>query len=376
MSLAEAGTLRDAATLSAQIDRMLADPKLDRFVNGFARQWLRTDSFLVFTPDPQIYRSYDDKLAEAIVREPLEFFRVVLENDLSTLNFLDADFLVVNERLAEHYDVPGVKGEEFRRVPLPADSPRGGLLAMAGVHQAGSDGIRTKPVSRAVYVREVLFNNQPDPPPPNAGEIEPNIKGEKLTVRDRLLQHQQIDACASCHRSLDPYGLALENFNVVGHWRDFQDGENFRGNNIPPIDPSGRLPNGSEFQTFDEFRQLLRQQDDRFRRALAERMLVFALGRPIEPTDDATLTSAAPPCPRTATRSVHSSSLWSRVRSSFRNEHSHFPTDRPPHVSARNRCLPRPALARSHDTNRSSRLISAHRAAHGDVLLRHGHEYA
>ena len=283
---AEAGELTNPAQRIAQVDRMLADAKADRFVDGFARQWLRTETFLNFTPDQYLYREYDEKLAEAVVREPLEFFRTILRNDLSVLNFLDSDFVVINDRLAEHYGIDDVEGEDFRRVTLPPNSDRGGLLAMAGVHQAGSDGIRTKPVSRAVYVREVLFNDPPDPPPPNAGEVEPNIKGERLTVRDRLLQHQQIEACAACHRSLDPYGLALENFNVIGAWREQQDGEDFRGNNRPEIDASGQLPNGNSFANFEEFRQLLRAQDDRFRRALTEKLFVYALGRGIEPTDD------------------------------------------------------------------------------------------
>lgn len=291
-ALATAGKLQDPATLNDQVDRMLADPKIDRFVDGFARQWLRTDTFLAFAPDKYLYKSYDEKLAAAVVREPLEFFRNILKHDLSTLNFIDSDFVVVNDRLAEHYGMAGVEGEHFRRVDLPAASPRGGLLGMAGVHQAGSDGVRTKPVARAVYVREVLFNDPPDPPPPGAGEIEPNIQGERLTVRERLLQHQQIESCAACHRSLDPYGLALENFNVIGAWRDRQDGEDFRGNNRPPIEVRGRLPSGVEFDNFEEFRQRLLDQDDRFRRGLAEKMLVYALGRPVEPTDDGTLTRA------------------------------------------------------------------------------------
>ncbi len=290
--LAARGTLSRREELTSQVDRMLADPKSDRFVEGFARQWLRTDTFLAFTPDKYLYKEYDDKLADAVVREPLEFFREVLQEDLSVLNFIDSDFLVINDRLARHYGIAGVTGDEFRRVPLPADSPRGGLLAMAGVHQAGSDGIRTKPISRAVYVREVLFDNPPDPPPPNAGEIEPNVQGERLTVRERLMQHQQIQACAACHRSLDPYGLALENFNVIGLWRDRQDGEDFRGDKTPPIDASGRLPNGSDFRNFDEFRQALRQQEDRFRRSLARKMWVYALGRPVEPSDDPMLSQA------------------------------------------------------------------------------------
>ncbi|MEM9588212.1 MAG: DUF1588 domain-containing protein, partial [Planctomycetota bacterium] len=164
--------------------------------------------------------------------------------------------------------------------------------AMAGVHQAGSDGQRTKPVSRAVYVRDVLFNDPPDPPPPNAGEIEPNIKGEKLTVRQRLIQHQQIESCAACHRSLDPYGLALENFNAIGRWREREDGEGFGRRNRPPIDAAGRLPNGETFAGFHEFRDRLAAQQDRFRRALAEKMLVYSLGRPVEPTDDGLLGEA------------------------------------------------------------------------------------
>jgi hypothetical protein len=163
---------------------------------------------------------------------------------------------------------------------------------MAGVHLAGSDGIRTKPVSRAVYVRDVLFNDPPDPPPPNAGEVEPNIKGERLTVRERLIQHQQVQACAACHRSLDPYGLALENFNVIGAWRDHQDGENFRGGDLPEIDASGLLPNGEAFSSFEQYRQSLVGQGDRFRRALAEKLLVYALGRPVQPSDDETVTRA------------------------------------------------------------------------------------
>lgn len=281
--------LRTPANLRAQVTRMLADPKADRFTNGFVRQWLRTDSFLLFTPDKYIYKDYNPDLGKDAVREPLEFFQEILDKKLSALNFLDSDFLMVNNRLANHYGLPGVEGEHFRRVTIPEDSPRGGILGMMGVHLAGADGNRTKPVSRAVYVREVLFNDPPDPPPPNAGEVEPNIQGEKLTVRDRLLQHQEIETCANCHKALDPYGLALENFNVIGAWRDQQDGENFRGMRTPPINPSGKLPNGKAFSTLEEFRGLLVGQSGRFRRGLAEKMFVYALGRPIEPTDESTL---------------------------------------------------------------------------------------
>lgn len=292
--LARSGALKAQETLEAQVDRMLADPKIDRFVNGFARQWLRVDTFLAFAPDSNVYRDFDSDLGESMVQEPLEFFRLILQDDLSIVNFIDSEFLVVNERLAEHYGLPWDKEEasEFQRVTVPETSPRGGLLAMAGVSLAGSDGARTKPVSRAVYVREVLFNDPPDPPPPNAGEIEPNIQGENLTVRERLMQHQQIESCAACHRRLDPYGLALENFNVIGHWRTKQDGEGFRGARAPEIDASGRLPSGTAFADFEAFRGALMSQGDRLRRALAERLFVYALGRPLWPSDDPAISAA------------------------------------------------------------------------------------
>lgn len=287
--LAEAKQLQDPEILNSEVERMLKDPKSRALVEGFAAQWLKTDEFLEFQPDQKIYadfyRNYDPDLREDTVRETLAFFEEILRQDLSVRNFLDSDFVMVNEALAKFYGLKGIKGKEFRRVKLPPDSPRGGLLGQAGVHLRGSDGIRTKPVNRGVYVREVLFNDPPDPPPPNAGEVEPNIEGERLTVRERLIQHQQIESCASCHRGIDPYGLALENFDVTGAWRDRQNGEEFRGKNTPPIDASGRLPNGRAFANFQEFKQCLLEQEDRFRRALVEKLFLYALGRPAMASD-------------------------------------------------------------------------------------------
>ncbi|RCS54489.1 DUF1592 domain-containing protein [Bremerella cremea] len=284
-ALAEAGKLRDPAVLSQQVTRMLADEKIEGFTQGFGAQWLKTGEFRNFMPDSRLYRDYNDKLGEAMVGEALAFFGEVLRQNESALTFIDSDWTMLNERLAKFYAIEGVQGDHFRRVTLPADSPRGGLLAMAGVALRGSDGNRTKPVNRGVYLREVLFNDPPNPPPPNAGEVEPNIQGERLTVRERLIQHQQIASCAACHRSIDCYGFALENFNVIGQWRNQQDGEDFRGRNSPPIDASGTLPNGKSFADFAQFKSLLLEQDERFARGLAEKMLVYALGRPLEPTD-------------------------------------------------------------------------------------------
>lgn len=283
--LASAGELSKPEVLDAQVARMLEDPKAEAFVEGFGAQWLRTEEFRKFTPDENLYKDYTPELGEAMVHEALSFFREILRSDRPVYDFIDSDWTMLNERLAEFYGIDGVEGKEFRSVPVPAESRRGGLLGMAGVAMHGSDGNRTKPVTRAVYVREVLFNDPPNPPPPNAGEIEPNIKGENLTVRERLIQHKQIESCASCHERLDPYGLALENFNVIGLWREQQDGEDFRGNNTPEIVISGKLPNGKAYESYEEYKALLLEQKDRLVRGLAEKMIIYALGRPVEPTD-------------------------------------------------------------------------------------------
>lgn len=289
--LARSGRLNDRDELVRQVNRMIADDKAEGFVQGFGSQWLKTDSFLAFAPDERLYRDFNDKLGKAMVGEALAFFKEVLRKDESVRAFIDSDWTMVNAVLAKFYGIPGVKGDHFRRVPLPANAHRGGILGMAGVAMAGSDGVRTKPVSRGVYVREVLFNDPPLPPPPNAGEVEPNIKGEKLTVRQRLIQHQQIESCAACHKRIDCYGLALENFNAIGQWRTEQDGENFRRGNSPAIDASGTLPNGKAFASFDEFKGLLLEQEERFARGLSEKMLIYAMGRPMEPTDRTLVTS-------------------------------------------------------------------------------------
>lgn len=325
--LAKDGRLNDPKSLRSEVDRMLKDPKSQALVDGFAAQWLQTNEFLDFQPDqkiyPQFYREHDPQLREYMACEPLAFFEEVVRNDLSLLNFIDSDFVVVNEPLAKFYglNMESFNGEQlataadrdhshgrlrlagkhngrhhrfaFRRVELPEGSRRGGLLGQAGIHLRGSDGIRTKPVNRGVYVREVLFNDPPDPPPPNAGEVEPNIKGERLTVRQRLIQHQQIEACASCHRGIDSYGLAMENFDVTGDWRDRQNGEDFRGSNTPLIDASGTLPNGRDFSDFVEFKALLLEQDDRFRRAIADKLFLYALGHPVEVRDRGTIDGVA-----------------------------------------------------------------------------------
>jgi len=178
-------------------------------------------------PNRDFYKHYDDALRDSSRREPLEFFTEVLRQDLSLLNFISSDFLVVNERLAKHYGVAGVEGDGFRRVAAPADGRRGGVLGMAGILTYLADGTRTLPVRRATWVLDALWNQPVPPPPPNAGELPP-IKGKNLSVRERLDQHRLSENCASCHARVDPFGLALENYDATGLWRDRQNGEGMR----------------------------------------------------------------------------------------------------------------------------------------------------
>jgi hypothetical protein len=250
------------------------------------------DEFDRFSPDlelyPDFYRPELDGLDDDLKAEPLHFFGELFRTDETVLAFLDAEWTMANERLARFYGLPPITGNGFRRVTLPSGSHRGGLLGMAGVHRRGSDGNRTKPVQRGVYIRQVLLNDPPDPPPPGAGEVRPNPDGQNLSVRDRLAAHRTVPACAACHNGIDPYGLALENFNAVGQWRDVQDGETrnwFARGGPPPIDPSGALPDGRSFAGFDEFKRSLLDRPEPFRRALAEKLLTYALGRRLMPSD-------------------------------------------------------------------------------------------
>ena len=287
--LASSDRLQEPMTLDQQIDRMLADEKAEALVDDFAAQWLRVAEFSRFEPNRVLYNDFYDETnfgLDADMRaEPLHFFREVLRSDSNSLCFLSSDWTMLNDRLARFYGVAEVRGKAFRRVSLPSHLHRGGLITMAGVHRWGSDGSRTKPVERGKYILEVLFNDAPGRPPPNVGEVEPNVDGAKLTVRERLVGHQEIESCGVCHRKIDPYGLALENFNAVGLWREKQDGERRSWGMAPSIDASGILPNGREFKDFFEFRQALLEQSDRFLKGLAEKMFMYALGRNVEPSD-------------------------------------------------------------------------------------------
>jgi hypothetical protein len=288
LGLAENGTLRSPHVLKSQVKRMIADPRSAEFVRSFAGQWLSVRNFENGTPpNRDVYRNYDDALKESSRREPLEFFSEILRNDLSVFNFLNSDFLMIDERLAKHYGITGVKGDAFRRVPAPSDGHRGGVLGMAGLLTYLADGTRTLPIRRAAWVLDTLWNSPPPPPPPNAGDL-PAIKGKKLTVRERLDQHRTTENCASCHSRIDAFGLALENYDAVGHWRDRQNGEGMKGEKgDPTIDAGGHFPGGQEWTTLPEYKAALLAEKDKFLKGFSEKLLTYALGRPLSYADHA-----------------------------------------------------------------------------------------
>jgi hypothetical protein len=286
--LASENKLHEPKFLEAQVRRMVADPKGIGLVRNFTGQWLKVRDFSTVTTDRNQYRSYDDELRDSSRREPEEFFKEVLEKDLSILNFVDSDFLLINGRLASHYGIEGVTGSAFRRVAIRPEHRRGGVLGMAGVLTFLTDGLRTLPVRRGAYVLETMWNAPPPPPPPNVGDLPP--VGKVRTVRERLELHRKSDSCASCHSRIDPFGIALENYDAIGAWRDRQNGERFKGDkDSPPLDVSGVLPSGREFKTVQEFKQALLAEKERFVRGFVEKMLSYALGRPVGATDRGTV---------------------------------------------------------------------------------------
>jgi hypothetical protein len=271
------GSLRSPEVLDKQVRRMLRDPKSQALVDNFAGQWLQLRNVRTVNPDRATYPSFDEALREAMIRETELFFAAVMRGDLSLLDFLDADFTFVNERLARHYGIPGVKGEQFRRIKLK-DHQRGGLITQASILTVTSNPTRTSPVKRGKWVLEQLLGTPPPPPPPNVPTLQEDQKAlTAATVRLRMEQHRAKVSCAVCHSKLDPLGFGLENFDAVGGWRDKDGGT--------AVDSSGTLPSGESFRGPAELKTILKAHTHQFMHCLTEKMLTYALGRGLEEHD-------------------------------------------------------------------------------------------
>jgi mono/diheme cytochrome c family protein len=288
IALAEAGKLSEPATLHAQVERLLNDPRARRFVRNFLGQWLDLRLIDFTVPDPKLYPEFDTALREAMVAETELFFQEVLQNDLSVNEFIDSDFTFLNQRLALHYGIEGVKGTEMRRVALPPDSRRGGVMTMASVLKVTANGSYTHPVHRGVWMLKNIMGQPPDPPPPNAGAVEPDLRGVK-TIREELAVHRRGAACAACHVKIDPLGFALENFDVTGGWREkyrILSGERLSLNkNGPAVEAAYELPDGRPFRDIDELKALLLTNQDQMARCLTEKLLIYSTGRGLRYSD-------------------------------------------------------------------------------------------
>lgn len=276
LHLAERGELQRPEVLEAQVRRMLKDPKAEALTRNFAGQWLHLRNLTVMKPDPERFPHYDAELREDMARETELFFEALLQSDASAVDFLDARFTFLNERLAKFYGIPNVSGRNFRRVDL-ADGARGGVLTMASVLTVTSYPTRTSPVIRGKWVLENLLGAPPPPPPPDVPPLKEAGLGTTVSMRQQLEQHRANPSCAACHAKMDPIGFALENYDAIGHYRQKDGGF--------AIDASGRLPSGETFQNAAELKQILRDNPREFLLCFTEKLMTYALGRGVERTD-------------------------------------------------------------------------------------------
>jgi hypothetical protein len=282
LSVAESGRLKEPAVLQAQVKRMLADPKSAALVKNFAGQWLFLRNIERIAPDQTSFPYFDENLRHALQRETELLIESQIREDRGVADLLTTDYTFLNQRLADHYGIRGVYGNEFRRVKLE-DSNRHGLLGQASILTVTSYPNRTAPTIRGKWVLEQLLGTPPPPPPPNVPSLKEDASTQKLTMRQRMELHRANPTCAACHRQMDPLGFALENFDGLGAWRV----ETAPGSG--PIDASGSLPDGTNFNGPAELRRVLLQKKDAFIETFTERLLTYALGRGVEEYDFAAL---------------------------------------------------------------------------------------
>jgi len=308
--LAQSGKLSQPDVLRAQVERMLDDPRSDRFIEHFLDQWLELEKIDFTTPDPQLYPEFDPWLRDSMLAEARGYFRKLLEEDRSIDHLIDADFVLINQRLAELYDIRGVHGAKLRPVKLKKDSPRGGVLTQGAVLKVTANGTATSPVLRGVWVSERILGIPRDPPPPNIPAIEPDATGA-VSIREMIEKHRADPACAKCHAKFDPPGLALESFDVIGGWRERYrlsgrpkrikvDGKKVlepheevisaKGRRVklrlgPKVDPSGKLADGRQFDDLADLKSLLLDDREQLAGNVIRQLLVYATGSGIRFSD-------------------------------------------------------------------------------------------
>lgn len=285
LDLARAGKLHERDTLRAEVRRMLSDAKAATFATSFPRQWLQLRKVGMFPPDKVLYPEYDENLEQSMVAETLGCFAAVLKRDGSLREFLDSDWTLLNERLATHYGIGGVRGDRMQLVSLKPEDHRGGLLTQGAILSLTSDGTRHRPVHRGVWVLESIIGKPPPPPPANVPALTtPAANTKKTTVREKLEQHRSDPNCTACHQKIDPLGIAFDNYDAIGRWRTVETVRDGTGAD-PQLDPSGELPGGRKFADARELKMLLLADIDRFAAAFTEKLATYALRRGVTFSD-------------------------------------------------------------------------------------------
>ena len=310
--LAEGGRLHRPEVLRKEVLRMIEDPRSEAFVEHFSSQWLNLDSVYSVMVNPEYFRGFRDTLKDEMRRETTEFFRTILEENLSSLSLIDSDFTMLNAPLAKFYGIKGVAGLQFRKVALVPEDRRGGVLTHASVLLGNSSGDDTHPIKRGVWLLERLLGDPPPPPPPAVPTLaENNQADERLSLKDKLIAHRESEACMTCHRKIDPWGIAFENYNGIGLWRDSTVSGAVRAAEVrlaPPekkrskkrrkrvdvVDPHTTLANGTEIRDLDDLKAyLIDHKREAFAETLVRKLLAYALGRYLEFGDTEAVESLA-----------------------------------------------------------------------------------
>lgn len=302
-SRARNGELHQPDVLRAEVERMLQEPKARAFTENFTGQWLSLRDINATTPDKALYPEFEELLQWSSVRQTHLFFDQLLQDDLGVRNFIDSEFTMLNGRLAEHYGIPDVYGVEFRKVALRPEYHRGGVLTQASILKVTANGTNTSPVLRGVWVLDRIIGQPVPPPPPNVPAVEPDIRGA-TTIREQLAKHRATDNCSSCHSRIDPPGFALENYDVIGGWRDryrvVAEQKDWVRNRVgplakylaawqyglgQPIDAGDTLPDGRAFSDIAELQMLLLDDPEQIARCLTEKLVTYATGQPVGISD-------------------------------------------------------------------------------------------
>ncbi|MDA1233083.1 MAG: DUF1592 domain-containing protein, partial [Planctomycetota bacterium] len=291
--------ISSSLVLRSQVERMLQHPKAIEFTENFTGQWLSLRDIDATTPDKALYPEFDELLKWSAVQETHLFFNEMLKENLSVRNFVDSDFAMLNGRLATHYGIPDVHGVEFRKVPLKPEYHRGGVMTQASILKVTANGTSTSPVLRGVWVLDRIMGQPVPPPPPNVPAVEPDIRGA-TTIREQLAKHRSTENCFGCHSRIDPPGFALENYDVIGSWRDryrvVADQKDWVKNRVGPlakylaayqyglghtIEAADALPDGRSFADINELKQLLLTDREQIARCVTEKLVIYATGQPV-----------------------------------------------------------------------------------------------